>query len=347
MPEYIWNNIFTVINTLICGLIVAFFTSTFLKKKEERTRIAGVIVEKRLNSEQKLQHYLEKELLKEEINVENSSIADQVVSNMLKEYDLPVPYENATQYAVVFKDFERFKKFFNEYDRMLLENKLWLDTKVKTQLVFMQLYFGFFNTIPLMIKRIPLPEENKLSDDEFDDLTNKVLFLLGISFDGEINGLLSDLDEKIVNSIYKLDLDRPRKSVIRNNMYNVDLNKLMKKLQKKTLLGLSTENIFALITDLVYKTKNIDLDELSEEEYDEFIKSSMPFDYDDMKEEFRQFKETVEHIAEETGVKIVNKKDLDNYPGMYGISIRDAIEGKNIKRTEELKVDEKKKESKE
>ena len=51
LPDNVVNNIFTTINTLICGLIVAFFTSTFLKKKEERTRIAGVIVEKRINSE--------------------------------------------------------------------------------------------------------------------------------------------------------------------------------------------------------------------------------------------------------------------------------------------------------
>lgn len=39
LPDNVVNNIFTTINTLICGLIVAFFTSTFLKKKEERTRI--------------------------------------------------------------------------------------------------------------------------------------------------------------------------------------------------------------------------------------------------------------------------------------------------------------------
>lgn len=42
IPEFMWNNIFTVLNTLICGLIVALFTSTFLKKKEERTRIARI-----------------------------------------------------------------------------------------------------------------------------------------------------------------------------------------------------------------------------------------------------------------------------------------------------------------
>ena len=58
IPEFMWNNIFSVISTLGCGLIVAFFTSTFLKKKEERTRIAGVIVEKRINSEQEILHFL-------------------------------------------------------------------------------------------------------------------------------------------------------------------------------------------------------------------------------------------------------------------------------------------------
>lgn len=58
IPGFMWNNIFTVINTLFCGLIVALFTSMFLKKKEERTRIAGIIVEKRINSEQEVLHFL-------------------------------------------------------------------------------------------------------------------------------------------------------------------------------------------------------------------------------------------------------------------------------------------------
>lgn len=42
LPDNVVNNIFTTINTLVCGVIVAFFTSTFLKKKEERTRIITI-----------------------------------------------------------------------------------------------------------------------------------------------------------------------------------------------------------------------------------------------------------------------------------------------------------------
>ena len=92
LPDNVVNNIFTTINTLICGLIVAFFTSTFLKKKEERTRIAGVIVEKRINSEQDILHYLEQELFKMEMTIENSSKYDVGMVHLLEAYGLPDPY---------------------------------------------------------------------------------------------------------------------------------------------------------------------------------------------------------------------------------------------------------------
>ena len=62
----------------------------------------------------------------------------------------------------------------------------------------------------------------------------------------------------------------------------------------------------------------------------------MPFDYDEMKEEFNQFKESIERVVKEAGVEIVNKKDLDKHPGMYGISLRDLMEGKEIKQTDEI-----------
>ena len=115
---------------------------------------------------------------------------------------------------------------------------------------------------------------------------------------------------------------------MRDNMYNVDMKRCLKRFEKKTIPGLNSEGIYALIMAAVYQKKGIDKDSMTNEEYDEFLKSSMPRDYDDMKAEFEEFKKGVEKIAEESGVKIVSKKDLDKYPGMYAISLRDALEGK-------------------
>lgn len=273
VPEFMWHNIFTVINTLICGLIVAFFTSTFLKKKEERTRIAGVIVEKRINSEQIILEFLERELFKEELNIENSNKYDFMYLDILNEYELPIPHKGAMQYARIFKSRELFEEFFREFENQIMSHKLWLDTKVKLHLVYMQLYFSFFNTLPLMIKRIPLPEDEKLTDEEFAEIDNTLLWLLGSSFDMEINILMTELNEKIVDSVYKLELKRPKKSIMRDNMYNVDMKRLIKRFKKRTVLGRSVSNIFSLIVSVVYAKKHIDVSKMKDDELDVFLKS--------------------------------------------------------------------------
>lgn len=295
--EIFLNNVFTAINTLICGLIVAFFTSTFLKKKEERTRIAGVIVEKRLNSEQEVLHYLEKALFKEE--------------------------------ATIFLSREKYSEFYHELEDKIMIHKLWLDDEVKEHLVFMQLYFDIFNIIPLMIKRIPLPEGQELTNEEFNSIDKKVLILLGASFDGEINQLMSELDEKIIDSVYKLNLDRPKRSIMRDGMYNVDMNKLTKKLMKKTQIGLHQESIFGLIMDLVYQEKGIDMDSMSNEEYEDFLKKTMSeSDFEDLKQEEEKFREAVEKAAKKSGVTVVRKEEASKYAGQYGISLSDLLAGK-------------------
>ena len=329
IPEFIWENIFTVLNTLICGLIVAIFTSTFLKKKEERTRIAGVILEKRINSEQNVLHFLESELFKEEINIENSSKYDKNVSEILAKYELPDPYHGRIQYARIFCTFDGFEAFFHRYEDQILTHRLWLDVKVRTHLTFIQMYFAVFNSIPLMVKRIPLPEGKELTDQEFEKVCNAVLLLLGASCDKEINGFLSELDELIVDSVYRLELKRPRKSMLRDNMYNVDMKSCQKKLDK-TILGVKKTAIFQLIMDMVYEVKNIDFDNMSDEEYEEFLHSSDPEMYQELQNEFQLFKKSLETSAAKNGVKIVSKKDIHKYPGQYQISLGEILRGGDI-----------------
>lgn len=130
----------------------------------------------------------------------------------------------------IFLSMDQFELFFHAFEDKIMTYKLWLDTKVRTHLVFMQIYFSVFNTISLMVKRISLPQGREMTDEEFKNVCNKVLLLLGISCDGEINGFMSELDELIVDSVYKLELRRPRKSMMRDNLYNVDMEKCQKRL---------------------------------------------------------------------------------------------------------------------
>ncbi len=341
-PEFIWNGIFGVLETLISGLIIAYFTSTYLKKKEERTRIAGVIVEKRINSEQELLNFLEQKLVKEEININNSNIDDHLFIDLLEKYDFPIPHDGkCVQYASVFKSPKLFEEFFHSYEEMLLKHKLWLDTQVKEHLVFMQVCFGIFNTIPLMIKRIPLPRGKELTNKEFDKIHHHILFLLGYCCDDEINLFMSQLDEKIVDSVYKLELSRPKRSIMRNNLSNTDMNKMMNKLMKKSILGIYQEQIFDLIMDLVYEIKEIDVDK---DFNDEFLKQ-FDLSREDFDNRFQdEFGEVFKNIEEKYGVTVARKGELDNFPDdFYGITFKELLDGKspikNKKRKRQLKKD--------
>lgn len=209
-----------------------------------------------------------------------------------------------------------------------MNHKLWLDTKVKEHLVFMQIYFSFFNSIPLMIKRIPLPRGQELTDEEFEHVHKVLLLMLGHCCDNEINALMSELDDKIVDSVYKLELSRPKKSMMRDNMYNVDMKRCLKRFEKKTIPGVYLVEIFELIMDFVYREKGIDESKMSNEEFEEFLKSSMPKEYEQMKRESEEFKEMIQKYANEKGIKVVPKSEINQFPDMYGISIKEMLEGK-------------------
>lgn len=271
VPQFMWSGVFTLLTTLIAGLIIAYFTSTFLKKKEERTRIAGIIVEKRLSSEQKILNYLETNLVKEEINKENSCFFDEVIGELLERLDIGAPYENAPQYAKVFLTHKNFEEFFTGYEKIFSENRLWLDEKVRKQLVFMQMYFSAINIIPLIVKRIPLPNNQTLSDEQFEIICDRATLLYGISLDSEINYLQAQLDMLIVESIYKLDFDRPKKSVLKRS----DLKKQALKIFDKTLLGINREKYLSMIFLLTYVVAGVDTSKISEEELDHTIQQIM------------------------------------------------------------------------
>lgn len=59
-PELVWQSLLSLLSTLIAGITIAFVTTFYLKKKDEVTRVAGVILEKRINSEQVILDFLEK-----------------------------------------------------------------------------------------------------------------------------------------------------------------------------------------------------------------------------------------------------------------------------------------------
>lgn len=277
LPQFMWDGIFNIIITLGAGLIIAFVTTFYLKKKDEITRVSGVILEKRINSQQEILDYLEK--LSFHYELHNGKEKEWYM--LLKEFDLTLPHGRHLQYSGVFSSVEKFREFFNGFEAVIARNKLWMGKEVRFHLMLMQAYFSWVNALLIGITRVPLPKDKALTKEEIDKLSSKILLQVGITLDHEVNGLLAELETLIVDSVYKLDLKRPRKSLTRNGMLNSDMLQILKELNEHTLLGSNREKYFGLMMTQVYRFKGIDdigegLDDIIDEMFGEYIPNRDP-----------------------------------------------------------------------
>ncbi|MFA7166274.1 MAG: hypothetical protein WC124_10625 [Desulfoplanes sp.] len=249
IPAVIWQEGFKMVTTIVSALVVAFVATFYLKKKDEITRVAGVILEKRINSEQKILDFLENASFHLEMPRPESALMYELLVRM----ELAQPHDRDIQYAKIFGSTELFREFFKAFEEVISTNKLWLSQKVLRHLFLMQSYFSWVNALVVTVNHVPLPEGQKLSRDEMDQLGDKILLVAGASLDNEVNGLIAELEVLMVDSVYHLDLKRPRKSFMRNGMLNRDTLKTLRTLSRRTLLGTDRAKYVTMIMLMVYQ----------------------------------------------------------------------------------------------
>lgn len=255
-PVFVWEAGLSAIGTLLAAISVAWFTTFYLRKKDEVTRVAGVILEKRINSVQDILMFLEDSSFKLEMKRESS----EKLYQLLHEQDFPLPHGRHLQYARVFESLDKFHDFFLAFEKIISKNKLWMSEDVRFHLHLMQAYFSWINASLLTLNRIPLPEGRTLTADELNTISAHMLLIQGIVLDDEFSGLIAHLEVLMVDAIYNLKLTRPRKSLLRNGFLNNDTVKVVKILGKETILGQQRENTIALMLVLVSQLKDVEID---------------------------------------------------------------------------------------
>ena len=262
-PIFLWEGLINFSSVIIAGLIIAFITTFYLKKKDESTRVAGVILEKRVNAQHEILKFMENSSQKFEMP-QSSAL---VLKELMEDYNFVLPYNPHIQYADIFSSVEKYRAFFKEFEESFSKYKLWLDFKVRHKMLLMQAYFSAINSSLIVFTRIPLPAGIVLKAKEMEDLSEKLLLILGVALDEEFNELLMELEVLMVNSIYKLDLSRPKNSFLHKYKENKEIEKVEKFLVKESLMGKYLPSIAVLAMDLVASLKDIELTEEQSMEY--------------------------------------------------------------------------------
>src|SRR5690554_3772375 len=139
-PIFLWEGAITLASTLLAGLLIAFVTTFYLKKKDERTRVAGVILEKRVDAQQEILQFMESNTQKLEMRQPQSAMLREVILS----HGMTLPYEPHIQYADIFSSIDKFRVFFHGMEKMLDKHKLWLDLNVRHHILPRQTYFATF-----------------------------------------------------------------------------------------------------------------------------------------------------------------------------------------------------------
>ena len=114
---------------------------------------------------------------------------------------------------------------------------------------------------------------------------------------------LTKLDELVVDSVYRLDLRRPKRSVLRDRMFNPDMTKLLKKLMRETILGSEQRKFFELMMTLVYQKKDFDEDKLSDEEFNNFYQEWYPEEFAKMEAQRAIYEEIKKDVSDKKNTK--------------------------------------------
>lgn len=125
-PIFIWEALANFASILLAGLIIAFVTTFYLKKKDERTRVAGVILEKRVEAQRVILQFVESNTQKLEMQQPQAAIFRKVMLHN----ELQLPYDSHIQFAEIFTSVAKFRVFFHGMENMLEKHKFWLDLKV-------------------------------------------------------------------------------------------------------------------------------------------------------------------------------------------------------------------------
>lgn len=259
-PVFLWEGGITLVSTLLAGLIIAFVTTFYLKKKDERTRVAGVILEKRVNAQQEILQFMDSHTQKLEMVQPQSAMLREVILS----HELILPYDPHIQYADVFSSVEKFRKFAlgqQGFEGLLEKHKLWLDIKVRHHVLRMQAYFASINAMLISFNRVPLAEGVELSEEDFTKLGDLLVLFLGAVLDEEFNHLVMDLEVLMVGSIYKLDLSRPKHGFFAKRYASKEIKRVEKFLYQESQLGEYIRIMPILTVQLLQAYKGVEITE--------------------------------------------------------------------------------------
>lgn len=250
LPDFVWSGIFSLLATLIAGVVVATFTTAFLKKREEKIRVSGELFQRRVEAQSALSNFLIQRLVFETVEEMDPDVLRLVGGVELADTH-PSP-----QRSKIFDSLEDCNRFLDDYRQLFYSNKTWLDRRVRDQLLLIQYYLEAISGVWFYATKVPLPDSGSLTKEELDLIQGRVIRVVGVVADNDLNAMLGILDNEITRSVYKVDFKTPK-----NSWSNRNHRKIASVALHATEFGDNFHQIVQMVIEEVVELRQISFDD--------------------------------------------------------------------------------------
>lgn len=127
MPHYIWEGLFSVLNVLVPGVVLALFAAYYQNRRKREIKIEGKLAIDRINSYEKILA-----CFYEGQNLNDATLEEeQSAESILGYFDVDTFH---CEYPYAFKDEEVFEAFYKRLIELQREYQIYLDEEVSRQL---------------------------------------------------------------------------------------------------------------------------------------------------------------------------------------------------------------------
>ncbi|WP_321436590.1 hypothetical protein [uncultured Bacteroides sp.] len=246
-PSYIGEGMIELIMTVVGGLILGYFTSSYMAKINEINRVEGLLLEKKMPIYKGIFGRLED--LNEMVIVPRGISADAIkVLNDCgyKELDCKKKY----QLSKGFDQPDILCESYLSLDKYISENKLYFDDITNYPILVFQNYFSLFNRFDVMFKEQVQRYGINLQKAEIQNVRRQMFVALGIVLKDDFHKQIQNLQDIIHQSMNNLTMKHRSDPDYSYEFFSAENGYMMQKLMETRAMK-DREKINKVITTYI------------------------------------------------------------------------------------------------
>lgn len=243
LPDYIGQGILGIIVTVVTGLVLGYITSKYFTRKDELTRIEGLLLEKKIPIYKEIFKRLESLNNQVEYTPANCSMALQI----MQECEIKRPkYLHSSQ---ILENSDEMRETFLAIDQYATENKIFFDDDVASAMLVFQNYIIAFVRFQAMFRE-QMEQFGVTMSKEICNVEHQMMIALGLILSEDLFQQTQKVTTTIRNSLNNLSFNHRVAPTYRYEDFNDPESTIFKELLQTKAFA-EREKIITLITHFV------------------------------------------------------------------------------------------------